>query len=70
MDKVYVYAGDGAGIPGLPHRVTEAEAQELGLSDVLEAAIANGSYRIVTEDRGPATDPVPTEKGKGRKAKE
>jgi hypothetical protein len=35
----------GAGIPGLPHEVTEAQAQALGLEAELKAGIANGSYK-------------------------
>lgn len=42
--RTYRYVGGGAGIPGLPHTVTEEEAAALGLQDLLQAAIANGSY--------------------------
>jgi hypothetical protein len=40
----YKYIGDGAGVPGLPHEISDEEAQAQGLSDLLMAAIANGSY--------------------------
>lgn len=48
QSPTYKYVGDGAGIPGLPHIVTTAEAAELGETDVLQAAIQNGDY-IPTE---------------------
>lgn len=34
----------GAGVPGLPHVITDEEAAALGVSDLLMAAIENGSY--------------------------
>lgn len=46
-EKIYVFdTSRGAGVPGLPHEVTEEQAQALGLADVLKAAIANGSYKL------------------------
>jgi hypothetical protein len=54
---VYRFNGNGAGIPGLPHEVTAAQAADLGLREVLQAAIQNGTYR--------AERPVPTELEKG-----
>jgi hypothetical protein len=39
-------AAGGQGIPGLPHEVTAAQAKELGLLEVLQAAIQNGNYRL------------------------
>lgn len=41
----YRYVGDGLGIPGLPHEITDEEAVELGLSELLKAAVENGSYQ-------------------------
>ena len=32
-------------MPGLPHRLTPAEAEALGVGELLKAAIENGSYR-------------------------
>lgn len=45
----YRFVGDGAGVPGLPHDVTDVEAQALGLPDVLSGAIDNGSYIEITD---------------------
>ena len=42
--QIYVYVGDGLGIPGLPHVVSIALAEALGMSDVLQGAIKNGTY--------------------------
>lgn len=42
---VYIYKGDGLGIPGLPEILTEKEAQELGVLDILRAAIKAGIYQ-------------------------
>jgi hypothetical protein len=41
--------GDGAGVPGLPHEIDEAEAKRSGVGDLLQAAIANGNYQEITE---------------------
>ena len=51
----YKYIGDGAGVPGLPHEISDEEAQAQGLSDLLMAAVANGSY--VTDQ--PAVEKAP-----------
>ena len=45
---VYRFCGNGQGIPGLPHEVTAAQAKELGLLEVLQAAIQNGNYTSAT----------------------
>lgn len=45
----YTYVGDGMGVPGLPHVITEAEAEALGVSALLQEAIANGNY-VVDEE--------------------
>lgn len=42
---VYKYVGNGLGVPGLPHEISDREAEKLGVSDVLRAAIENGSYK-------------------------
>jgi hypothetical protein len=47
--RKFHYCGDGLGIAGLPHDVTEEEARALGVLDVLQAALKNGSYREVTD---------------------
>jgi len=41
----YRYVGDGLGIPGLPHEITDEEAREQGLAELLKAAVENGSYQ-------------------------
>ena len=61
--RTYQYIGDGAGIPGMPHVITDEDAERDGLTDLLNGAIANGSYVAVETD--PTPDPFP--KGKGRK---
>ena len=50
--SLYRFCGEGTGIPGLPHEVTAAEAEELGLLDVLQAAIRNGNYKPVQQPVG------------------
>jgi hypothetical protein len=40
----YKYIGDGAGIIGLPHEITDEEAAALEVADLLQAALANGAY--------------------------
>lgn len=53
VSGVFRFCGNGQGIPGLPHEVTAVQAKELGLLDVLKAAIQNGNYRPV--------QPIPAE---------
>jgi hypothetical protein len=40
----YKYVGDGAGVPGLPHEISDEEAESLGITELLKAAVENGSY--------------------------
>jgi hypothetical protein len=42
---IYQFCGDGQGIPGLPHEISQAEADELGVGDVLKSAIEAGVYQ-------------------------
>jgi len=42
--KTYKYIGDGAGVPGLPHEITDEAAKALGVTEILDGAIKNGSY--------------------------
>ena len=42
--KKYTYVGNGMGVPGLPHLVSDDEAAELGVLHILNDAIKNGSY--------------------------
>lgn len=57
-EGVYEFCGEGLGVPGLPHRVTMAEARAMGLVLELEAAIAAGNYRQAKE--GADARPAPT----------
>ena len=59
MSKIYVFElARGSGVPGLPHEVSEAEAKELGLEKVLQAAIENGSYKLKAEPKPKPAAPV------------
>lgn len=49
--KNYKYVGNGMGVPGLPHFVTDEEAELIGMKEVLKQALANGSYVEVTADK-------------------
>ena len=42
--KEYKYVGNGMGVPGLPHEVSDDEAAGLGVLHILREAIENGSY--------------------------
>lgn len=41
------FCGNGLCIPGLPHELTAAQAQALGLLDELNAAVENGVYKAI-----------------------
>jgi hypothetical protein len=45
----YKYVGDGVGVPGLPHEISDEEAEQLGVVELLKAAIENGSYESVEQ---------------------
>ncbi len=47
MATSYRFIGAGAGIPGLPHEVSDEQARELGLEETLRAAMAAGTYEEV-----------------------
>lgn len=51
--KEYKYVGNGMGVPGLPHEVSDDEAAELGVLNILREAIENGSYVEVTPPPAP-----------------
>lgn len=40
----YKFIGEGAGVPGLPHEISDEEAESLGVTELLKAALENGSY--------------------------
>lgn len=51
MDKKYKYVGNGLGVAGLPHEISDEEAKALG-SDVaalLKEAVRNGTYVFVDD---------------------
>jgi hypothetical protein len=62
----YKYIGDGAGIAGLPHVVTDEEAAAAGVTGILTAALKNGSYVSVETDD---LTPGPFPEGKGEKTR-
>ena len=44
--RMYIFCGDGAGVPGLPHEISEEDARERGLLEQLLEAIRAGVYRM------------------------
>jgi hypothetical protein len=58
----YKFVGDGTGVPGLPHEITDAEAKELGVSEILKEAVKNGSYV-----ESVSLTPDPSSTGRGEK---
>ncbi len=61
MDKRYRYAGDGLGVPGLPHEITTSQAVELGVDEILRQAAEAGVYVEIPIER-PATVRMPRSK--------
>ena len=49
---IYKFIGAGMGVPGLPHQISEEEAERLGVKELLQAAIENGSYAPISTDDG------------------
>ena len=41
---VYKFIGNGMGVPGLPHEISDEEAKRLGVGELLAEAIQNGWY--------------------------
>ena len=64
--KKFEYVGNGMGVPGLPHLVSDDEAAELGVLHILNEAVKNGSYVEVTP---PPAPPQMGERNLGRGAK-
>lgn len=52
-DKLYQFQPQPgeAGIPGLPHTVSEQEAEQLGVAELLKAAIEAGRYKEVKPEK-------------------
>ena len=69
--KIYKYAGDGAGIPGLAHQITEEEAAQFStqLAQVLKDALAAGTYTENTVGADLRVHPEPASR-KTKKADE
>lgn len=42
---VYTYVGDGLGVPGLAHEITQEQADADGLGELLAQCIETGMYR-------------------------
>lgn len=59
---VYKFIGEGAGVPGLPHVVSDEYAEKMGVADVLKAAVKAGVYVAQDEDR-PAIKADKSKKG-------
>jgi len=47
-EATYRFCGEGQGIPGLPHELTAAQAEKMGMLKVLQGALENGNYKAVT----------------------
>lgn len=62
--KTYRYIGSGAGVAGLPHTVSDEEAEALGVTALLAEAVAAGLYEET--EAAVATETELTKKGKRR----
>jgi hypothetical protein len=51
----YKFVGDGAGVPGLPHEISQEEIDLFspGLKKVFEDALAAGSYELADQAEQP-----------------
>lgn len=47
MTKTYQYIGEGRGVPGLPHRLTDIDVQRLGVERLLADALKAKNYEVV-----------------------
>jgi len=45
----FKFVGDGLGVPGLPHEISDEDADRSGRGDLLRDAIANGNYIAIEE---------------------
>ena len=43
--KKYKYIMDGRGVPGLPREITNSEAEQMGVAELLAAALKAGTYK-------------------------
>jgi len=67
--KKYKYIGEGKGVPGLPHELTELEVAKLGEERLLADALANGQYEVI-EEAGGYAPPRRNRSAQRRKKKE
>lgn len=65
----YKFVGDGIGVPGLPHELTDEDVAALGVEKLLEEAVKNGNYVEVSDGADPHPSLLPLRE-KVRKAKE
>ncbi len=66
----YKFVGDGAGVAGLPHVVTEEEARELGVWELLQDAVRVGLYATPLPAASPQIEESNLEGEKQPKKKE
>jgi len=52
VEPIYKYNGSGLGVPGLPHEITRAEAERLGVLGLLDACIERGIYQKIEVKNG------------------
>lgn len=57
--KTFTFIGGGDGVPGLPHEITDEQAQAEGLNDMLKCAVEAGVY---VEKKAEAEKPAKTKK--------
>lgn len=57
--KIYAYAGDGAGVPGLPKVITQSEVDNFNPEQIalLQDAVAEGLYTVEGEEEKPKPKP-------------
>jgi len=53
----YKFVGVGMGVPGLPHEISDEDAEEMGVTEILSEAVRNGNY--VVADENPHPVPLP-----------
>jgi hypothetical protein len=59
----YVFVGEGMGVPGLAHEISDEEAAEQGVTELLQTAVGNGSYAPIVTIKAD----LKPDKGKGSK---
>ena len=63
LNKRYRFAGDGLGVPGLPHEVSMQEAIDLGAEELLEELIKTETYVAVSVETTSPPAPLLKERG-------